>query len=186
MNSDFPTKNFIIGVTVCVVIMVAVYFIQKYKPQKSKEKFGIALGMLAPQRRFYDKCTGDCYRNFTGDSSEGQFLWLCNDYCEEKAMARVALGLPDLTEDQHERHSYCQTDFINASNISFDGIVGGGLPIVKQQLKSPDECYCLDDTVVYCREQICPHSKNPKQCLKDCFRTRAVQCKSGMFGGWKP
>lgn len=175
------TKKIICIALGCLAVVVIAYYIYKNK-QKSSEKFGIALGMLAPQRRFYDKCVGNCYRNFTGDSSEGQFMWMCTDYCEEKAMARVALGLPDLTAEQHERHSYCQTDFIDALNTDH----AKWLPEVKKVLGSPEECYCLDDTHVWCEQQYCPHSKNPKQCLKDCMRTRKVQCQSGMFAGWKP
>ena len=171
------TKKIVCLVVAAVVIITFAYFIYKNRYQHKEENFGLVLGLLAPQRRFYDKCVGNCYRNFTGDSSEGQFLWMCTDYCEEEAMARVALNLPDLTEEQHERHSYCQLDFIEANGTNL-------MPILKKTLGSPQECYCLDDLNVWCREQYCPHSKNPGQCQKDCMRTRKVDCQSGMFGSY--
>jgi hypothetical protein len=93
-----------INLIICCVILIVVVIVS-YLMFRPTESFQITSGMITPQRRFYGQCIDDCWRNFTGDSSEGQFNWLCTDNCAKKAALRAEVGLPDITEEQHERHN---------------------------------------------------------------------------------
>lgn len=85
IKSKMSTLQCVILCAVVSVIVIAIaYLILKKYGSSSREHFPITSGMITPQRRFYGKCIDNCWRNFTGDSSEGQFNWLCTDACERK------------------------------------------------------------------------------------------------------
>jgi len=208
------TASVIYCVVTVIVILVATYFI--YKNFKSaNETFQITSGMITPQRRFYGKCIDDCWRNFTGDSVEGQFNWLCTDECEKKAAMRAEVGLPDISEQQHERHNPANiVNPLKMSESTVNGIInrtasscpGRDRPdppywltsrvtnnamwrpgiYGENEVRTFGECYCKAEVKDWCEQIVCPHSSNMRQCSLDCQRTRAINCRGGLDWNWKP
>jgi len=148
---------------VCAIIaVIAIYFITK---KTLIESFQINLGMLHPQNKFYAKCTDNCFRKDatnSGDSSPGQFKWLCTDACQEKANNRILAGIPDLTDFEYERH--------NAPNSCYSST-------------EPDRCFCYKERKEAAK-QFCTFSKLPfDYCIESYMRTRAVNCETLTGGG---
>ncbi len=152
-------KNILLYVCYAAVIAVVILIIVKMREKGGvldSESFQISMGMIRPQNKFYSKCVDDCFRNFTGDSSPGQFKWLCEESCNIAATNRVKAKVPDLTDKQFERH----TEKCGLNNA---------------------DCFCEKERTTWCREQWCAFSDDP-YCMLDCQRTRAVNCES-MYGG---
>jgi hypothetical protein len=148
-------STFIVGIT-C-------YFLYRHY-RKNTEKYQIALGMIAPQNYFYAKCTNDCVRDKTGDSSNGQFQWLCTDKCAEIAKARMDQGIPDITRDEYQRYyansavgSYWNSEYLESN-------------------------YCMNEITQWCRERYCPYS-NHSDCMEGCIRMRGVDCGGAVISG---
>lgn len=162
------------GITAVIAIVVIVFLIKTYG--KGFENYQIVLGTAHNQQKFYGKCIDDCWRDLNGDSSPGQFKWLCTEKCQEVANARMSAGVPDLTDAEFEKHNS-----MNATNK--------GYYACPQNTLDPYElskCYCLDERLNWCKEVICPFNRNSQtQCVADCMRTRAVDCMS-MQGGGQP
>lgn len=199
---------------VITVIVIIIYFVWRRLSfsEREFEPFQITSGMITPQRHFYGKCIDDCWRNFTGDSSEGQFNWLCTDACEKKAAARVAAGLPDISYSQYERHTglegkvtekiehcdgitetvtvpSCNRKYMNSkklNNITKHSDILQSHNIFNNS-DYFERCYCSGEVKDWCENMICTHNiNNRKQCLLDCQRTRAVNCNAGLDWSWKP
>jgi len=156
--------------TFLIVASIATAFACYYMWKKSKENYAITLGMLAPQNYFYAKCTNDCVRDKTGDSSTGQFLWLCTDKCAEIAKAREVQGVPDLTKEEYQRYT------VYDSNLQLNSMWDS------EYLESS---YCMNDVAKWCEQQYCPFSTHP-WCMKDCIKMKGVDCGGAVVGGWKP
>lgn len=191
------------AITIAIIIIIILYFIFR---KKTKENMPITIGMLAPQYKFYDRCINDCYRDLTGDSAPGQFLWFCTDKCQDKAMMRAELGIKDLEDspltpaepkkrleksaiqlqnlgEEYRRHVECDTSkpkSIRGSMI--DDTLTKNICATAGDLET---CYCLKEIKAFCREQYCPFSKNTNNCMHDCIKTRSVGCLAGLKSGWK-
>jgi hypothetical protein len=153
-------NNRLIYILGFIIGIIIIYFI--VKKTSIIEPFQIDVGMLNPQNKFYAKCTDTCYRDISGDSSPGQFKWLCTDSCQEKANNRILAGVPDLTDMEYERHNKLDSCLL-ANDRSM--------------------CYCLKDRKQDC-EQKCAFSRMPFDvCTLDCMRTRASNCLDGLYGG---
>ena len=177
---DIKKQYLIYGFGIFLIVVIVIIFSSK-SSLKNKENFSITLGTLSPQNRFYSKCTDNCYRNKTGDSSPGQFLWLCTDKCQDIANSRIAAGIPDLTEEEYQRHSFVKDIEIGQR---------GSLPHIEVKESSWnfndfEGDYCLKDVRKWCEERICPFAKN-EGCMESCPRVYSVQCGQGVTGGWMP
>jgi hypothetical protein len=171
-------NKYILYVTAVVLIVSLVIIL--YNKNKKSEKFSITLGTLSPQNKFYSKCTDNCYRNKTGDTSPGQFLWLCTDECQTIANARIKAGIPDLTDEEYQRHSFVNKDLLNRKNINNTADSNN-----LWDYSNFEGVYCARDIKSKCANVICPFAKN-LGCMDSCMRTNLVQCGSGVTGGWKP
>jgi len=154
-----------IYVWVAVVAIILVAFIC-LSTNKSREKYSITLGMLAPQNKFYAKCVHDCVRDKTGDSYPGQFQWLCTDKCAETAKNRIQNNIPDLTSAEYQRHGGSQ----------------GGPFWDSDYLESE---YCMNDIESWCKERYCAFS-NHSDCMEGCIKMKGVDCGGAVVGGWMP
>lgn len=114
----------------------------------------------------------------------------------KKAANRIKAGLPDISEEQHERHTGignerigdCNRSFMNSNKLSetakrSDILQGANIFNGSDYF---ERCYCGSEVLDWCKNIICPHNSNPKQCLLDCQRTRAVNCNAGLDWSWKP
>jgi hypothetical protein len=191
-------------IIVAIIIIVILYFLFR---KKTKENMPITIGMLAPQYKFYDRCINDCYRDLTGDSAPGQFLWFCTDKCQDKAMMRAELGIKDLEDtdyasdnykntpkktpavklqnlgQEYRRHTECdlsEPKSIHGSMV--DNTLSKDICATAGDLET---CYCLKEIKAFCREQYCPFSANTNDCMHDCLKVRSVGCLAGLKSGWK-
>lgn len=166
------TKNnssYYFCIFVAIVTIILIYLFKN----PTQENYSITLGMGAPQNKFYGKCVNDCVRNKTGDSSPGQFLWLCTDKCQEMATARISQGVPDLTDSQYQRYNSQHLGDKSSTDLNM-----WLSPYVESN-------YCLNDIKSWCKERICPFAKN-KGCMDSCMRVNAVKCGGSIVGGWMP
>jgi hypothetical protein len=137
--------------------------------------------MIAPQNYFYAKCTNDCVRDKTGDSSTGQFLWLCTDKCAEIAKSRMEKGIPDLTREEYQRYTTMLPAGGSTSGISKNfGNINRGNDIWNSEYLESN--YCMNDVANWCAEKYCPFSNHP-WCMKDCIKMRGVDCGGSVIAG---
>lgn len=162
---NVPKKYTFLVIAACAIGVVAYCVWKKY--YTTTEKYQIALGMLAPQNYFYAKCTNDCVRDKTGDTSTGQYQWLCTDKCAEIAKAREVQGVPDLTKEEYQRYTL---DHMPGTYWSSEYL---------------ESNYCMNDVTKWCAQQYCPFSSHP-WCMKDCVKMKGVDCGGAVIGGWKP
>lgn len=154
------------GIYVCIVILVLVLSVVCWPTRKKSENYSITLGMLAPQNKFYAKCTHDCVREKTGDAYPGQFQWLCTDKCANIAESRIQSGIPDLTIKEYQRH-------------------GGGQGGPHWDSEYLESMYCMNDITTWCKERYCAFSDH-SDCMEGCIKMKGVDCAGGMVGGWLP
>jgi hypothetical protein len=158
--------NNYIYLAVAVILLVSFVYFGYFALPKTHERYSITLGMLAPQNKFYAKCTSDCVREKTGDSYPGQFQWLCTDKCANIAESRIKNNVPDLSTEEHQRH-------------------GGGKGGPHWDSEYLESAYCMNDMITWCKERYCPFS-NHADCMKDCIKMKGVECSGGLVGGWMP
>lgn len=147
--------------------VVAGFVLYVWYTYKKTENYQIALGMLAPQNYFYAKCTNDCVRDKTGDSSTGQFQWLCTDKCAEIAKAREKHGIPDISRAEYQRY------------------YADSMPGTYWSSPYLESAYCMRDIEQWCREKYCPFS-NHSDCMKGCINMRGVDCAGTLVAGGQP
>lgn len=161
------TKNiFFYGsiITSIIVIIVLIVIIKKHYYSSKPEDFQISLGMIANQRKFYGKYTNDCSRKLVGDSAPGQFKWNCINACQEEAIRRGKMNIPDLSDVEYQRHNQCSTRYSTSNDI--------------------DKCDCMNERLEWCKEQYCSFNKGDNStCISDCLRTRAINCNNLSSGG---
>lgn len=159
-------KNIFFYGSIITFIIVLIVIIKKRYYSSEPEDFQISLGIIANQHKFYSKCTNDCSRNkniVIGESSPGQFKWKCIDACQEEAIRRGKMNIPDLNDTEYQRHSQCSTRYSTPNDI--------------------EKCHCMNERLEWCKEQYCSFNKGDKSiCIKDCLRTRAINCNN-LFGG---
>lgn len=163
MSLSSTTKYLCIAGAISAVAVL--YYLWNRNSQK--EKYQLALGMLAPQNYFYAKCTNDCVRDKTGDSSTGQFQWLCTDKCAQIAKARERQNIPDISREEYQRY---YTERVQGSYWSSEYL---------------ESSYCMRDIEQWCRETYCPFS-NHQDCMKGCINMRGVDCAGSLVAGGKP
>jgi len=136
-----------------------------YFKSTKKEMFAQTLGTLANQRRYYAKCTDDCFRNHEHlfhDNFSGMEL-LCHQKCTIDSEERSKEGVPDLTPAQFQRHS---SEIKNSDDPELD--------------------YCLADIKDNCNMNECVFAKNPQECKKACMRVNQYKCFSGLSWSSSP
>lgn len=195
MSTSFKYPSLIAGISAFIVGITCYLLYRHYR----KETYQITLGMIAPQNYFYAKCTNDCVRDKTGDSSTGQFLWLCTDKCAEIAKSRMEKGIPDLTREEYQRYNTNnQTTGISSSGLpkNIRNIIqGNNMKAVSRSSDSPnyvkhnmwnseylESNYCMNDVANWCAEKYCPFSNHP-WCMKDCIKMRGVDCGGSVIAG---
>jgi len=152
--------------TIISIIVLTIFVYLLHDNDKTLEKYSITLGMLAPQNKFYAKCTHDCVRDKTGDTSPGQFQWLCTDKCADIAKSRMKNGVDDLTSEEYQRH----------------GGSSGGPHWNSEHVESE---YCMNDIKSWCEERYCAFS-NHSDCMEGCIKMKGVDCGGAVVGGWMP
>lgn len=193
-------SNLCIALCATGIVVVGYYL---YNSLRKKEDYSIALGMIAPQNYFYAKCTNDCVRDKTGDSSTGQFKWLCTDNCEKVARARMEQGIPDLTREEYQRYYMNGANDANGADytrmktaykplITIPGMVPAHNPGYVPKNTHTDGSYwsseflegsyCMNDVANWCAEKYCPFSNHP-WCMKDCIKMRGVDCGGAVIAG---
>lgn len=130
-----------------------------------KEMFAQTLGTLANQRRYYSKCTSDCFRNHENlfkDNFSGMEL-LCHQKCTIDSENRSIEKVPDLSANEFQRHYSA----INKSD-------------------NPELDYCLEDIKDNCNTNECVFSKNQEECKKACLKVNQYKCFSGLSWSSSP
>jgi hypothetical protein len=174
--------SLIIGVSTFIV-SISCYFLYRHYHKTTKEKYQIALGMIAPQNYFYAKCTNDCVRDQTGDSSNGQFQWLCTDKCAEIAKARIDQGIPDITRDEYQRYYVKHVPSARARAEGTDDISYRNSSVSSYwDSEYLESNYCMNEITQWCRERYCPYS-NHSDCMQGCIRMRGVDCGGAVISG---
>lgn len=165
------------------LLVIGLYFYYR----KSREGFAQVFGTLENQRRFYEKCTGDCHRNrelnFSSTFSPMQLT--CHHACQDEAEKRSRANLPDLTEKEFQRHTEgAYTEGAYTEGAYAEGVYRGGVydGFVPSNEGDQELGYCLADIKENCNVNTCTplSTKNPEACKESCFRVNKYKCFSGL------